>query len=225
MRPLYIGVIGFSAQKFNIKQAFHFMIDALKQITEEHPNNELIIVSGLTSMGIPLVAYIIADRMGFKTIGIAPKVSEQYSKYPVTKEIIKGDNWGDESDFFVSVCDVVIRIGGGDQTNEELEKFKEKGCDVYEYDFETDEIITEKTEIISPEELKKLSFIKDIQALKKHSIDLINSSRTKPEKKSYLIRQIQNAHRVQDVQGIIWNTLLSGEGLSTTTSTYQKNFK
>lgn len=47
----------------------------------------------------------------------------------------------------------------------------------------------------------------------------------KPEKVSYLTRNIQNARSKVDVMMIVYNMFLSGEGLSSTGSHYQKRFK
>lgn len=90
--------------------------------------NEIEIVSGYTNTGIPKIAYEIADSLGLKTVGFSAKqaFTNSHGLFPVAKEIIIGDKFGDESQAFVNYIDVLIRIGGGQQSRKEVELFKIK---------------------------------------------------------------------------------------------------
>lgn len=56
-------------------------------------------------------------------------------------------------------------------------------------------------------------------------LELINSSNTKEPKKSALVRDIQAAPTSAELSRIMWNVLLSGEGMAIATSAWQKMFK
>ena len=66
--------------------------------------------------------------MKYKTIGIAPSRAKKVKRgvFNVDKEIIVGTNFGDESQTFIDYIDVLVRIGGGKQSREEVEMFKKK---------------------------------------------------------------------------------------------------
>jgi len=48
--------------------------------------------------------------------------------------IVEGQDWGDESEKFLSMLDVLYKIGGGNQSITEFEKAKELGIEVHEYE-------------------------------------------------------------------------------------------
>ena len=128
-----IGVVGYSAQKFDVYTAAKFIsqvfdIIGMKSIPK--------VVSGLTDMGIPRLAYREAISRDWKTVGIACSKAYNYDCYPVDKEIIVGDNWGDESQMFIDYIDVLVRIGGGKQSLKEVEMAKAAGKPVIEYELE-----------------------------------------------------------------------------------------
>lgn len=60
------------------------------------------------------------------------------------------------------------------------------------------------------------------EAAKALCIELINGSATKPQKKAALLRDISNAPNPRELSRIMWNVLLSGEGLITIGSVWQK---
>ncbi|WP_126992224.1 hypothetical protein [Thermosipho globiformans] len=128
-----IGVVGYSAKKFDINKAKK-IINEVFDLMESKFGNQIIIVSGLTALGIPLLAYQEAIKRGWKTIGIACKKAEKFEQFPVDKKIIIGEEWGDESETFISMIDVLIRIGGGEQSFKETEMAKNKKIPVFEYD-------------------------------------------------------------------------------------------
>jgi len=135
-----IGIVGFSGGKYNVKVAEALLELAIK-LVEEYESKEgkdVSLVSGLTDMGIPGMAYRIAQKKGWKTVGIACEKAHENPCFPVDEEIIVGKEWGDESETFLDSIDVVIRVGGGAQSFEEVKKAKDKGIKAYEYDLPRD---------------------------------------------------------------------------------------
>ena len=131
-----IGVVGYSGGKFDEKIAKALMAIAFNIVEENHPDKDYMVVSGLTDLGIPSIAYNMAKKRGWKTMGVACSEATDYDCFPVDEEIIEGDNWGDESDTFLKQLDVFVRIGGGKQSIEETEaagKLKSIKA-IYEYD-------------------------------------------------------------------------------------------
>ena len=127
-----IGVVGYSGAKFDEKIANALLAIAFDIAGED--KEDCAIVSGLTDIGIPALAYRMAKKMGWKTIGLTAKEAKQYKCFPVDEEIIEGEKFGDESEKFIEYIDCFIRIGGGKQSLKEVEMAKEKGMPVYEYD-------------------------------------------------------------------------------------------
>jgi len=128
-----IGVVGYSAKKFDIDKAKKIIKEAF-DLVENKFGNQIAIVSGLTAIGIPLLAYQEAVKRGWKTIGVACKKAEEFEQFPVNEKIIAGEEWGEESKTFISMIDVLIRIGGGKQSFKETEMAKNKKIPVFEYD-------------------------------------------------------------------------------------------
>lgn len=138
-----VGVVGYSAGEFDKEKAYKYMIDGLKTIIDNNKFNsykDIEIVSGFTDYGIPAIAYRVADYFNIKTVGFAcnKAIDENMELYSVDEGYIKGDNWGDESDYFLERIDALIRIGGGNQAHEETEKFKENNDKnkIVEFDLE-----------------------------------------------------------------------------------------
>lgn len=91
------------------------------------------IVSGYTDYGIPALCYSVADLLfssrqydglQYTKVGFAPKCSLIDRLCKVDKEIIVGENYGDESTKFIDYIDVLIQIGGGKQSIQEAKMFK-----------------------------------------------------------------------------------------------------
>jgi hypothetical protein len=122
MNTTNIGVVGYSSGKFNEKQARLLVELTLSYVVSQRPGSK--IVSGLTDLGIPKLAYEFAQRNGLETVGVACSKAEEYDCFPVDEKIIVGDEWGDESNTFLTMCDVLIRVGGGKQSLEEVETFR-----------------------------------------------------------------------------------------------------
>ena len=117
-----MGVVGYSTNGFDEDEAILLLINAFDMFTQGTSDVE--IVSGLTDLGIPSLAYYIAKHRSYKTIGIACKKAFEYDLFPVDEQIIVGDEWGDESKTFLNRIDVLIRVGGGKQSLKEVEMFK-----------------------------------------------------------------------------------------------------
>lgn len=115
-----IGVVGYSAQKFDENQAKKLILLGLEKVEAKKGDY---LVSGLTNLGIPKLAYEIATKLGLKTVGIACKLAYNDDLFPVDKKIIIGDKWGDESETFLNYIDCLIKVGGGPQSEKEYEKF------------------------------------------------------------------------------------------------------
>lgn len=126
--PLKIGVVGFSRNAFDKKATQSKLQHILEQLTigEEAQNFEL--VSGYTASGVPLIAYHLADAMGIPTVGFSAKQALRVKSgvHPVKKVILIGERFGEESTAFIDYIDVLIRIGGGPQSRQEVELFKKK---------------------------------------------------------------------------------------------------
>jgi hypothetical protein len=140
---LYVGVSGYFDQKFDEEEATELLEDALDDIEKEYIDtgefDEIAIVSGLTDHGMPKIAYQVANFRGYETVGVAPKAVNEtgYELYPVDEIIYEGENFGDEIDKYIEMIDVFVRIGGGSQTQKELELAEEEDISVIEYDLES----------------------------------------------------------------------------------------
>lgn len=136
MRTLKIGVVGYSAQKFDEAEARGLLAEGVQRALRDAGEDvsEVDIVSGLTDLGIPALAYRLAVAHGWMTTGIACSKAEDYECFPVERRLIVGDNWGDESPTFLADVDVLVRVGGGKQSLVEAEMIKQLGKLTYEFD-------------------------------------------------------------------------------------------
>jgi predicted Rossmann-fold nucleotide-binding protein len=133
-RRYAIGVIGYSDKKFNEAHAKGLIDVGLRSLIKDlgQPIKNIEIVSGLTALGIPLLAYKWATRKGIRTVGIACKKAEDYDCFDVDERIIHGDEWGAESKIFLDRCDALLRVGGGKQSMAEALEFKKTGKPLFE---------------------------------------------------------------------------------------------
>jgi len=122
-----IGVVGFSGKPFDINSATEKLRSILGRLNTKFNDGDIELVSGYTNIGIPKIAYEIADELGMITVGISAKeaLNVDCGLYPVKKKIIVGDHFGDESDTFIEYIDILIRIGGGNQSLHEVKLFKQ----------------------------------------------------------------------------------------------------
>jgi hypothetical protein len=130
-----IGVVGYSGAKFDEKIAKALLaiaFDVVEQNFDSDDGYEL--VSGLTDVGIPGLAYRMAVKEKWETVGLSAKEAKEYDCFPVDEEIIVGEKFGDESKDFIEYIDCLIRIGGGKQSFKETEMARKKGIPVFEYD-------------------------------------------------------------------------------------------
>lgn len=126
-----IGIVGFSATPFDEENAKLILKTKLEELISGLDPKFIEVVSGYTNIGIPKIAYEIADSLGLKTVGYSAKqaLTSSCGLYPVGKEIIVGENFGDESQAFINYIDILIRIAGGSQSKKEVELFKVKNKD------------------------------------------------------------------------------------------------
>lgn len=117
-----IGVIGYSSGKFDERKARMLLDMALSYVSDKQ--GPVSIVSGLTNMGIPKLAYEWATVHGLKTVGVACHKANEYECYPVNDKILIGYEWGDESEAFLERIDCLVRVGGGEQSMKEAAEFK-----------------------------------------------------------------------------------------------------
>jgi hypothetical protein len=80
------------------------------------------------------IAYEEATRRGWKTVGVACSQALDYDCFPVHEAVIVGRSWGDESEVFLERIDLVIRIGGGNQSRQEVDLAKLQGKRVIEFE-------------------------------------------------------------------------------------------
>lgn len=134
MNEVRIGVVGYSAQRFDKAEAMKMIIDAYDKIDLQNPDVPKKVVSGLTNVGMPALAYKEAAARGWKTAGIACSKANEYECFPVDEKIIVGNDWGEESQAFLNSIDVLVRVGGGNQSKRETLEAKTSGKPVFEYD-------------------------------------------------------------------------------------------
>lgn len=134
MAEINIGIVGYSAQKFNEEDAKRMIFEAYNMLDAKYADQKKVIISGLTDLGIPALAYREAVRRGWKTVGIACKKAVEFACFPVDETKIIGNEWGDESPSFLKSIDVLVRIGGGNQAKRETLEAKANGKGVIEYE-------------------------------------------------------------------------------------------
>lgn len=135
MDVLRIGVVGYSGQTFDTNAAKRLLWRGIGRAITDHPNVKKVeIVSGLTNLGVPALAYEIAQENNWTTVGIACDLAKNYECFPVDREVIVGTQWGDESATFIDNVDVIVRVGGGKQSHQEVATLKANRGNTYEYE-------------------------------------------------------------------------------------------
>jgi len=132
MTTINVGLVGYSGTKFNENIAKDLIREAFDWVEQEFKGKSFCVVSGLTDLGIPALGYREADKRGWETAGVAPEEAKEYDWYNVDEVIIEGKKFGDESDKFLSMIDVFVKVGGGKQSISEFKKAKEKGIKTWE---------------------------------------------------------------------------------------------
>lgn len=129
-KKLKIGVVGYSRANINEPKARALLQSCfMKFIAQAHAERlEIEVVSGLTNAGVPKVAYELATQWRLKTVGISAReaVEADSGVFPVRKQMLIGETYGDESAYFIQYIDCLARVGGGKQSLHEVEMFKEK---------------------------------------------------------------------------------------------------
>jgi len=121
-----IGVAGYSSGEFNTQFVRNELNELYSVIERFYANGkDIAIVSGLTNVGVPALAYEVAVDKGMTTVGIACARASEYEVFPVNIRIIEGSEWGDESEKFISYIDALICFGNGEQSLAELAMFRE----------------------------------------------------------------------------------------------------
>ena len=133
-----LGVVGFcdnqrlTENKVTYDEVYDLVATFIGDYIEECACNgeSLVIVSGLTTVGICGIIYELASEYGLETVGIAPEESLQYDSFDVDVEIITGINFGDESETLVDYVDVILNVLGGEQSNNECDIAIQQGKQV-----------------------------------------------------------------------------------------------
>ncbi|KAH3761015.1 ADP-ribosylation factor family [Pelomyxa schiedti] len=122
VRKVSLGVVGLSSRPIATELA---RLNLRRFLMNPPEGTEFSsVVSGLTAMGIPLVAYEEATKLGIPTVGIACSKANNMPCFPCQKRVIVGDNWGDESHTFLTSIDMLVLVGeGGKQSNAEFQAF------------------------------------------------------------------------------------------------------
>lgn len=142
MKIVRVGVVGYSDKKFNKVNAWNLLKKGFEQIQSDNNVNKLMVISGLTDLGIPSLAYYIARQNDWNIGGIAPAVALEYKWFPMSNDgdelLIVGEDWGDETPIFLDRIDILLRVGGGVQALYETQLANKRGMKVYEYDLEVE---------------------------------------------------------------------------------------
>ena len=131
-KKLRVGVIGYSSQGFDVNEARRIIRNIFNTFEKKEGKN-VNIVSGLTNLGIPKIAYEESVKRGWTTTGIACKKAKEFNLFDVDNVMIKGKEWGDESKLLLDNIDILIKVGGGKQSEKELEKAKDMGIKTFSF--------------------------------------------------------------------------------------------
>jgi len=135
MNEVRIGVVGYCPPtKFDEIEARRMIAEAYERIQAQYGERQIVIVSGLTNVGVLAIAYDEATKRGWRTVGIACKRAQEHPHFPVNEKQIIGENWGDESATFLAELNAIVRIGTGKQSIQETQAIKRKGLPTFEYD-------------------------------------------------------------------------------------------
>jgi len=128
-----IGFVGYSDEsKYNAIVAKRIVEKIFKTIHDI--GKDVNIVSGGTALGIPKLVFQESLKYGYPYIAFMSKLGYEYPLCRCDQIYAIGNNWGDESEAFINYIDMLIKIGGGKQSEYEFNLAKEKGIIVEEYE-------------------------------------------------------------------------------------------
>jgi len=131
-----IGIVGHSSDKIDEELGSKLLDQMISKVASVNTiSADIEIVTGLTNIGVPKLAYKIADKRNYLKVGISAQQAYEVKcgVYPVDKEIIVGQKFGDESTAFIDYIDYLVRVGGGNQSANEVKLFKSK-CALLNWD-------------------------------------------------------------------------------------------
>ncbi len=118
-----IGVVGPSKDgSFDSDLAQKILEEELGLLAVSH--EELTLVSGLTDMGVPGLAYKVGSRLGMSTVGVACSKALEMKCFPCDEVLIVGKEWGDESETFLNRIDELLQLGSSPQATREFKQFQ-----------------------------------------------------------------------------------------------------
>ncbi len=122
-----IGIVGTSKYNIDQQEAYDVLCKVLDQVVGKKLKKKKVIEIVTGSGAVPNVAFNIAMERGYLFTyhtpwkGLKPK----YRNDPkVFKTIIVGQYFGDDSVEFIKYIDVLIRVGGGKQSHNEVTMFR-----------------------------------------------------------------------------------------------------
>jgi len=158
MKQARIGVVGYCPPtKYDEREALKQLEEAFDRIDVDFSNRGIVVVSGVTNVGVLAQAYHLATERGYETGGVACEKAADFELFPTTeKPILVGKNWSTESPVFINGIDAIrdvdpekireylnhphygldamIRIGVGPQSIREATMIREMGKPTYEFD-------------------------------------------------------------------------------------------
>lgn len=131
-----IGVIGFSSgfEKCDRPNAESTCRETLRRLflqrKESHPETPLWCISGATNVGVPRIAYEQAGELGVTRIGVTAAAAREFELAELEYLTIFGEQFGDESEIMLALCDEIWLIGGGNQSERETRRAVQLGVPV-----------------------------------------------------------------------------------------------
>ncbi len=134
--PFRVGVVGPGPDtRFDTQRAHALLSRALDTIAASVPDSSFELVAGLTDTGLNAIAYREARRRGYRAAGVACERAKEHAIYPCDRSIVvTGDTWGVESERFLSEIDILVRIGGGEQSRTEARMAQMRNLPLLEYE-------------------------------------------------------------------------------------------
>ena len=136
-KTLYVGVIGCDHDNYSIDDAKIILEDSLDEIEKEYIETDeydkICVVIKPNKIGIPLLAYDIAIDRQYDIIGISSE-SKDTDLLDLEDIIFIGSKQGQESQYFISYIDVLVKIGGGEFEEKEMELAVEEDISILEYE-------------------------------------------------------------------------------------------